>query len=418
MPPLPHSNQSYSPAFNQQSAGLWNRRLILNLLNCSGPLSRRQIAQRTGILGSTVAYIVRDLLETGLLTVEGKGPASGVGRRNILLGVNRKYGWAMGVSLLHNNTARVELLNSGLERLESTTFPVDPDPENLPEQLADRLHGWLDLCGRPEGKFLGVGVGLPGIVDVKENKVLRSIHFGYRDFALGERLEALFRAPVGIEHNAHLGAHAERRYGRAASLKDFVYLLMNRSEYEAGRPFYSYGASLYLGGEVYRGAHCAAGELERRNIPKLDLKREEAEALGENLADKDAPLTPLMSELAKALGHYLAPVVDLLDPEAIVLGGDCPLVNRPFLALVEGWINRLTLSLQGRRIRILPSHLGDSGVACGAALRMVETGLYERELAELGKTGVRNGNGHGNGETRKRPETEAQAEPAGSAVQD
>lgn len=389
MPSLPNSPEGQSPAFNQQSAGLWNRRLILNLLNSGTSLSRRQIAQKTGILGSTVAYIVKDLLDMGLLTVEGKGPAAGVGRRNILLGVNREYGWAAGVSLLHNHTARVEVLNSGLERLDSTTFPVDPNPEDLPAQLATRLRDWLNERGRPPGKFLGVGVGLPGIMDVQKNIVLHSIHFGYRNFPLGEKLSPYFEAPIRIERNADLGAHAERRYGRAASLQNFVYLLMNRSEYGAGRPFYSYGASLYLAGEVYRGAHFAAGELDRRNIPKVDLIPEEAEVVGGHLAEEDAPLTPLMSELAKAIGQYLAPVVDLLDPEAIVLGGDSPIINRAFLALLGGWIDRLTISLQGRNVRIVPSEMGNASVSCGAALRVVETELYGRELAELGRNGNR-----------------------------
>ncbi len=374
--------QSFS--FNQQSAGFWNRRLILQLLNGSGALSRRQIAERTGILGSTVAYIVRDLLKAGLVKVEGKGPATGVGRRNILLGVNREYGWGVGISLLHTRSVRVELLNSGLRRLDATVFPVEPDPSELPAQLVRRLREWLDARGRPPGKFLGVGVGLPGVVDVERNVVLHSMRFGYRDFPLGERMAELLGVPVRVEHNAHLGAHAEAQFGCAARLTDFVYLLMNRSEHADGRPFYSYGASLHLSGETHRGACFAAGELDRATIPKMDLTVEEAEELAAMLADEKAPLTALGTELAKVLGRYLAPVVDLIDPEALVLGGDYPLVNRLFLSLVEDWIRRRTIALQGREIKILPSELGQNGVAIGAALRVVENELYGRELVEQG----------------------------------
>lgn len=389
LPPTPETAIS----FNQQSAGLWNRRLILQLLNGKEPLSRRQIAQRTGILGSTVAYIVRNLLEMGLLKVEGKGPAAGVGRRNILLGVNREYGWGIGASLLHTNTVRFELLDSGLQQLDTCTFPVNPTSGDLPRQVSTLLSGWLEERGRPPGKFLGLGVGLPGVVDVERRLVLRSIRFGYENYPLGAELETLLGGAVRIEHNADLGAHAEGYFGSAARLNNFLYLLMNRSEHADGRPFYSYGASLHLGGDVYRGASFAAGELDRASLPKMDMTPGEAEQLGATLAEEDAPLTPLTAELAKALGRYLAPVVDLLDPEAIVLSGDCPLVNRLFLSFLEDWVQRRTISLQDRRIRILPSQLGIAGVAFGAALRIVESELYGRELAGSAKHGKQTENG-------------------------
>ncbi len=388
MHPQPSSLEP-TVSFNQQSAKLWNRRLILQLLNSNEPLSRRQIAGRTGILTSTVAYIVRDLLDRGQLKVRGKGPATGVGRRNILLGINPDYGWGAGISLLHTHRVRVELINSGLRRLDATTFSVDAKPERLPGELARGLHDWLEERGRPPGRFFGVGVALPGIVDVRQNFVLRSMRFGYRDFPLGERLEELLGVPVRIERNADAGAHAENRYGCASSLDDFVYLLMNRSAHADGRPFYSYGASLYLSGSVYRGAYFAAGELDRTSMPSLDLTQAEAENLGATLADAEAELTPLSAELAKALGRYLVPVVDLLDPEALVLGGDCPLLNRQFLKLLEDWVQRQTISLQARRIRILHSRLTDTAVACGAALGIVESGLYGRELEEIGSSGGR-----------------------------
>lgn len=388
MPPLRNLPEDPSTPFNQQSAGLWNRRLILHLLNQEERLSRRQIAQRTGILSSTVAYIVRDLLDQGLLIIEGKEPAAGVGRRNILLSVNAEYGWGAGVALLHNETARIELLNTGLQRLASTEVPFDPDPEVLPGQLTERFEAWLQQRGRPAGKFMGLCVGLPGIVDTSNNVVLTSRRFRYRDFPLGPKLEALVGATVQVERNADLGALAERRFGCASPLTNFIYLLMNRSENREGRP-YSYGAALYLDGKPYRGSRFAAGELDRIEIPHLHVDTAEGHRLKALLADENGILTPNLTEIAKFLGDYLTPVVDLLDPEAIVLGGDWPLVNRSFLSLLEGWIQRLVIPVKGRHVAVLPSRLGSSGVACGAALRIVETGLYERELAERGRNGAR-----------------------------
>lgn len=388
MPPFASLPEDHSPAFNQQSAGLWNRRLILHLLNREEGLSRRQIAQRTGILSSTVAYIVRDLLEQGLLTIQGKEEATGVGRRNILLGVNREYGWGAGVALLHNQVARIELLNTGLERLDSTEFGFDPDPEVLPRQLADRFGEWVEKRGRPPGRFLGLCVGSPGVVDTKNNVILNSRRFRYRDFALGPALEEIISAPVLVERNADLGAHAERRFGCAGPLLNFVYLLMSRAENREGRPF-SYGAALYLDGKAYRGARFAAGELDRIDVPHLSLNAAETEQLMNALAHDTGPVTPGLAEIAKFLGDYLTPVVDLLDPEAIVLGGDWPVVNENFISLLGGWIDRLVIPVKGRRVKVLPSQVGSTGVACGAALRIVETGLYERELGSLGRNGHR-----------------------------
>jgi predicted NBD/HSP70 family sugar kinase len=359
--------------------------VILRLLSADGPLSRRHISRRTGIQDSTVTYIMRDLLEIELVRTAGKQASDGVGRKHLLLEINPSYGWTIGVSLLHNNAAHFILLNSGEEVIDHIVWPLAVSPEDLPLRLHQAVNEWLNRRGRPPGKFLGLGLGLPGIVDVERGVVLRSRRFSFENYPLAGLLEEQFEAPILVEHNTSVAAYAERRFGCARDLSHFVFFMMNRTADRNGQAYYSFGSSLYLGGNVYRGAHFAAGELNKNIAPDIFLTPDEAEALAASLLDEAGPSTPLLLGLADLLGHHLSAVADLLDPQAIVLSGERPIRNRAFLSRIEDSLSDNLIPVEARAIQVLASRLGERAVACGAALKMSEIRLYGTELVSSGK---------------------------------
>jgi predicted NBD/HSP70 family sugar kinase len=371
-------------AFSQQSAGLWNRRLILRLLTTEGPHSRLRIARRTGIQNSTVTHIIRDLLDHGMLETAGKAEAVGAGRRHVLLEVNARYGWVAGISLQQDNVADVVFMDAARRILGEDRIRIDTTSGDLATDLQRSLAG---ILRRPkeQGKLLGLGFGLPGIVDTESQVVRNSRRFQLQDYPLGERLRAHFDVPVTVDHNVHLAAHAERHLGQAKGLPDFLFFMVNRSLDRDGRAYFSFGTALHLSDEVYRGAHFAAGELDPTLAPKIDLSAREAEKVLAALEREDGPPDELMTEIAVILASSLAPVANLIDPSAIVIGSEQPIRRRSFLKEIEKALHARLIPVRNRKVTILTSKVAAEPVAAGAALRALEAGLYGHEVGQLAK---------------------------------
>lgn len=361
---------------------MWNRRLILRLLVSEGPFSRLRIAERTGIQTPSVTHIIKDLLQHRILRTAGKESANRVGRRHVLLEINPDYGWSVGVSLQHNDSVDVVVMDAAQRVRTESVLILKLSGEDLATNL-HRLMGRLPPMEQPSGKLLGIGVGLPGIVDTERQTVLNSTYFKLRDYPLGALLQQHVGASVWIDHNVHLAAHAERHFGCARDLTDFLFFMMNPCRSRAGRMTFSYGTALHLCDQVYRGAHFAAGELNTVLAPTVDFSAQQGEALLDALALEKGPTSPLLRRLAGSLAKALAPVANLLDPGAIVLGSEIAIRRLSFLRMVEKELRDRMITVRNRRVRILTSSMGTHAVATGAALRAWEAGLHGREIHRL-----------------------------------
>lgn len=359
---------------NHRTTAVANRRLTLRLLSRHQSLSRRQLAALTGLQHSTLTYIVRELLDKRIVRTGGRRESETVGPKQVLLEFNPDLGWTAGVNLTPRGP-HVMLMDAAGEMIDHRSWAMQTALEHMAPHLRALLEAWLKERGTPPGEFLGVAVGMPGVVDSELGIVRRSTAFKASELPLRALLAESFGVPVIIDHNANFAAGAEAQYGAARNINDFIQFLMNHDTTGEQVTFKSYGAALFLRGELYRGVHFAAGELDLDMAPRGIFSGESHHVA--LLAEPEAPLTPLLEDLAASVGRSIAHAVNFLDPHAVILGGDQVFRNQAFLQAVQRAMQSSLIPIAGRDVRVLASTLGDRAVAKGAALAAINAARIE-----------------------------------------
>jgi predicted NBD/HSP70 family sugar kinase len=363
---------------NHKTAAAWNRGLALRLLRKHESLSRRQISQMTGLRGSTLTYIVRELMEKDVVRVVGKQESKRVGQKQVMLRINPELGWVAGVSL-RPGVARVVLLDAAGGRIGGKQLAINGGGlPALAEQLERGLAEWTSEAGRrPAGRMLGIGVGVPGVVDADQGVVQRSVPFEATGVPLRKLLSERFGGvPAVIDHDACFGAQAEATDGAAKGASHFVYFLVNYTKGAAGPAdrvlFNSYGSALYLDSKVYRGAHYAAGELGATLAPR---PVEATAAQLAALADPAGAMPDGLDELARGIADALSSIINFIDLQTVVIGGTAGVRNAAFIEAVQRGVDRTLIPIPGRTVKVVATMLGAEAVAHGAAIAASDAAL-------------------------------------------
>lgn len=343
-----------------------NLGVVLRHVAGRGPISRARIAADTGLNKSTVSSLVAELADLDLVRDDphaGRVPSVGRPATPVVLTSTTV---ALGLDISVDGIAAcIEDLTGAVrfearEHLDLRGADVDLVLDRLAALAGDAL-----ARGRGDGlRVVGVGVAVPGLVDIEAGALLRAPNLGWTRVAIADELERRLRLdlPVTVENEANLAALAERWDGTAQDLASFIHVTG-----EVG-----VGAGIVIGGELFRGSRGFAGELghvtvdphgsrcacgaigcletlagieavrERAGMARPDGVGElaVAEAIAERAAAGDARTLEAVDEAAGALGLALAGAINLLDLEAVVLGGSFTplgpwLVPRVRAALVE-----------------------------------------------------------------------------------
>jgi len=365
---------------NQQTAAVANRRLILSLLRQHRTLSRRQLSQMSGLRDSTLTYIVRELIARKLVRTAGLRESRDVGKKQILLELDPRFGYAVGVEI-HRRSASIVLMDAAGIPLRHDAADLPPDAADLALNLRDIIHNTLAKHGAVPGELLGVGVGISGAVDANRGVILKSTQLRVTNLPLGAQLTDALGAPALVDHNANFAALAEAKAGAGVRLTDFIQFTINHERRENHVAFASVGAALMLRGELYRGVHFGAGELDSGLAPS-DQYHGSNEDL-DTLANADAPLTPMLEKLADAVGVTLAHLVNFLDPQAVILSGSQRINNLEFLAAAQRTLRNILIPIPDRTIKLLSSPIGPEAVAHGAAWAAIESARTHCASASL-----------------------------------
>ncbi|KQQ18881.1 hypothetical protein ASF48_16165 [Rathayibacter sp. Leaf299] len=352
-----------------------NRTAILDALLQHGPLSRKQIVQRTGLSSATVERLSAALLSENLIAVDGLERSSG-GRPSYLL---RYAGSSRAVAAIEVSETAVrgrlvdfDGASVAEERIEFETGPAS-------SAATVRLEGTLALvealvaAAAQQGRLCtGIGVSVPGIVH--EGRVMNTVELGWREIPLGAIIETRTGIPTLVENDANAIAYGEWSQGAAVGTQ-------SAASYVLG---VGVGAGVVNDGAIYHGARSGAGEigflfadssaLRRYFTEQGDLETRIA-AIGERsdsgpaavarLIDSAAAGDPAVSAAADELFDLLAfscgALATILDPEVIVLAGH--LTRAPEFA-----IEQISKRLVGRipfPPRLLAGSLGPDAALVG-----------------------------------------------------
>ncbi len=377
---------------------VWKRRRV----------SRAEIARRTGRSPSTISDAVARLLDAGLFEERGSGRSRG-GRRPILIGFRDDAGVILGVDLgaTHLSVILMDLHGAELAWRERP-HPVRTDPVGAGKLVVELCRECLvEWMGDPR-LLLGVGVAVPSPVDPDSpDRVLDRIHPAWRGGAILDRIDAALGAPVFVENDANLGAVAERWWGEAVGIDDFVYLKVSTGV----------GAGIMIGGEIYRGATGVAGEIGHLAIDPggpecicgnrgclttfvgarhlLDRARTlsahypESSLAGDRFdihAIEDAALAgdPLalriVNEAAERLGTVIAGMLNLLNPGSVIIGGSLARAGDRLIDPLRRVVANRTLVASAAASDIRTSDLGKRATALGAATHVLVAALENPRL--------------------------------------
>lgn len=327
-----------------------NEIMVLNVIREKQPISRSEIAELTGLEGSTVSKIVARLVSDNLILEAGVGEASPKGgRKKRFLHINPRKACAIGVDLRPSGYA-VALSDFTGKILHATELGSRPDPQDAMAEIAlsiRELH--RAYCSET---IEGIGVSLVGLVDPKEGRVLAGEGLGWgEDVPVGSMLRAALGMdlPVYYENGAWLGALAEIWFGKHKRPPSNLVFL----DVEEG-----IGAGIVIQGQLYHGACHGAGEFghislnpegplcscgargcleayaadpatvrfyEDRRRSKQDPGEPAASATIVDVVARALEHEPeavdAVRNTAAYLGRGLVPVIYSVNPELIVLGG-------------------------------------------------------------------------------------------------
>ena len=224
-----------------------NRRIVLNLIRTHQPISRADLARHSGLQRSTVSVIAEELIKDRWIS-EGANGHTPRGRRPRFLHLNKERVGIIGINIRPVITT-LALADLDANFLAQDSIATPQDPKQFLAELVPRVRKLMDT--RPEMTFEGIGVSLPGRVDVATKRLVFAPNLGWRDFDLKTPLEKATRLPVELENAANSCALSEICFGRRAEgLRNLVVVTVSEG----------IGCGLILNHQLVQGSTGTAGE--------------------------------------------------------------------------------------------------------------------------------------------------------------
>jgi glucokinase-like ROK family protein len=384
--------------------------ILLSLLN-TPCVSRVQLAKRSGLSNTTISNLVSELMEDGIIIEECEvGPpikqtrVVGRPRTNIRLAPDARF--VIGVHIGIGNI-RVALTNlrDEIQIYRVLEFDVKKPVQIVLDELVECIERLITESGKSRKIILGVGVGASGLVDFQAGVNLLSTNLSWRNVPLRDILQEKLNLPVVVDNNVRTMAIAETYFGAGRNSSSLVFVY--------GRV--GVGAGLTFKGEVYRGNAMGAGEIGHTimRFPNGDLchcgnhgcletlvsesviiqranqiARENPDGiLASLMKDKDTKpielvfmasrqgdenVRQMLVEVGQNLGLALVNVVNLFNPELILLGGIFSQGQDFFLEPAIQTVRALSFGGMGDKVRIQPTSFGwKAGVLGAAALALI-----------------------------------------------
>ncbi|MFD8559507.1 ROK family protein [Streptosporangium canum] len=376
-----------------------NQSMLLRTLYFDGPASRNELTRLTGLSAATVSSMTGDLLAENVVVEAGHVESDG-GRPRVILRVNPVYGYAIGVDVADTHV-RVELFDLEMNEKAKVEYALRPARHDI-ELVVRHILAGIDVVladgGVSAGQVLGVGVGVPGIVERGGDVLVHAKTFGWDGVPLGAMMRAGTTFPVFIDNGAKTMGQAELWFGAGRGAGDAVIVLIGSGV----------GATVVTDGTTFRGVSSSAGELGHTKIvvngrtcrcggrgcleayvgAEAILDRA---GIPTRTADWQAELaglletgSPVLAETAAYLGVGLSNLINLINPERIVIGGWAGLLlGRHLLAEIRAASADNSLAQPYAATSIVLGRLGPDAVALGAATLVLEKFLTVHPAAQV-----------------------------------
>ncbi|MFC1623700.1 ROK family protein [Candidatus Omnitrophota bacterium] len=375
---------------------------ILELIRRNGPITRADISKTTDLNIVTVSNYINTYIDEGLV-IEGGMEASSGGRKPSLVKLNEGNSCAIGLDLGHMGAGGASMIGvvtdlSGkvITRIEKKREKDSMD--RIIDKSLDLIDELINKKGVNKDKVKGVGIGLGGIIDENLGTVRDSSKSGIRTSYVSIKglIEERFSLPSFLGNDATFAAFGEKMHALPMDVEDVIYM------------YSDVGSGIIIKGGIYCGASGSAGEI-RINYPRngdymrsskdlsfllpmgLDLglianakKLIEDEGISSTIAkngtenitmndimeaakSSDTLAIELLEDAAVNLGVRIAYLVNLFNPEIVIIGGGIEKAGSLFLEPLRRTVRKWAFEEPANIVKIIPAYLGNDAVALGAA---------------------------------------------------
>ncbi len=337
-----------------------NSTAILNVIKKNGPISRAEIAKILSLNPATISSNVNDLIEFRLIEEVGSGTSSG-GRKPILLKINSEDNFIIGVNtqLTHVDVAIVNM-DGKIEKKNSYGYKFinnKLDCDSVLDIMIEAIEDIISSSNLDISKFIGIGLGIHGLVDSKEGLSIFAPAFEWHNIPIKSILENKFNIKVIIDNDVRVMALGHKWFGEATTNDNFA--LINLDE--------GIGGALVINGELYSGKNFGAGEIGHIKVTKREynchcgnkgclttvaseegivkrvkenvIKGKKSIFSTENINDitfeniikaannNDELSLEMIKNAGKYIGRAIGILINVFNPEKVILTGDILLVK-------------------------------------------------------------------------------------------
>jgi N-acetylglucosamine repressor len=389
------SGKSEEPAKNNFLRKIALKQSIVKELYLHGELSIFKLSQTIRMSTPTITRAVEELIEEQLIREVGIGESTG-GRRPSLYGINPSSRYVLGVDLERSfvRMGIFDFANQPVSEIHELNEGLDTHPDIL-EFISEKVSELLEAYSIDPLKVLGIGVSLPGLIDLKTGLSYTYLNTGR---PAAEVLSEKTGFPVFIEHDTRAMAWGEQAFGLARGFNNVLCLNVGSG----------IGLSMILNGKLYMGhsgysgefghiqiepngqlCHCgkigcietlasgksmvakarrdiSAGAITQiNNMIEGDLSKLNIKIIMEAARKGDQFAIDMLARIGEALGKGLAILIHLFNPELIIIGGEMSRAADYLISPIESNLNVYTISRIRRDAKIVASNLGDNARLMG-----------------------------------------------------
>jgi predicted NBD/HSP70 family sugar kinase len=381
--------------------------VILDLIRKIGPTTRTDISRIIGLNIVTVTNYVNSYVKSGMVIEKGLDVSTG-GRRPALIELNAKWGYVLGVDIGPMNLIAIvsDLANNVISKVKKNRLKGFMD--DVITGSLDIVKELVDSANIDKSLIKGIGMGISGVIDersgtVRDTDPARGRTLGSYS-TIKSAFEREFKMPTFVGNDATVAAFGEKRLSIGEDVKDMIYV------------YSDVGCGIIIKGEVYCGAGGSAGEVQlTMDNPESDkfncwqrgpcylrpwgvdlglieeakkvLKTEASSKMYEKVKGKidditldiiiesakegDSVAQHLIEDAGVNLGIRVAYLINLFNPEVVVIGGGVEKAGELLLNPVKKTVKKFAFEEPASIVKIVPSILGENAVSLGAASLVV-----------------------------------------------
>ena len=378
---------------------------IIKFLYIKGAQSNADICERFRISSPTSIGLLNELIAEGYVEKQGRGHSIG-GRKPDLYGLQDNSLFVLGIEMGQYNT-RMAIFNNRNEAVtDIQTFPI-PISKDLAilEDLYECALNLILASGINSSKLLGIGISMPGLVTQKDGRNHTYLLTPEDSASLQQILENKFKKPVFLQNDVKAATLAEYRFGLAKSRRDVLVISMD----------WGIGIGMIMDGKLRTGTSGFAGEFG--HIPMVEdgvlcycgkrgcletvasgnalarlatagIQSGQSTRLQEFANQETGQIAPkvvidaahhgdqyainILSEIGLNLGKGIAVLIQLFNPELIILGGKMAEANQYIAVPIQQSINTYCMTQLREKTSIAMSTLGPDAGILGAVATVME----------------------------------------------